>query len=108
MPFKHRYFYNRRRKTPKMQLKRNWSDYNKKMKMRGDISIWLSQDVIDQWYEKERVMMGQARQYYLVTWLYLQYMNYVKYLSYHSGNAKVLLMCVIHIDPFNFLIAKSI
>jgi len=34
MPFKARQFYNRRSKTPKTQPKRDWSDYNKKMKMR--------------------------------------------------------------------------
>ena len=48
MPFKVRQFYNRRNKAPKIQHKRDWSDYNKKMKMRGDITIWLSADVIGQ------------------------------------------------------------
>jgi hypothetical protein len=48
MPFKAQQFYSRRRKTPKAQTKRDWSNYNKKMKMRGHITIWLSSDVIDQ------------------------------------------------------------
>ncbi len=42
MPFKARQFYHRRNKAPKMQPKRDWSDYNKKMKMRGYITIWGS------------------------------------------------------------------
>lgn len=37
MPFKAWQFYYRRSKKPKMQPKRNWFDYSKKMKMRGDI-----------------------------------------------------------------------
>ena len=48
MPFKARQFYNRRSRNPKLQPKRDWSDYKKKMKMRGDITIWLSPDVIEQ------------------------------------------------------------
>jgi hypothetical protein len=42
MPFKARQFYNHRRKIPMIEPKRDWSNYNKKMKMRGDITIWLS------------------------------------------------------------------
>ncbi|MCH9643921.1 MAG: hypothetical protein K0U29_03460 [Gammaproteobacteria bacterium] len=42
MPFKHNKFYRRRSKIRREQPKRDWSDYNKKMKMRGDITIWLS------------------------------------------------------------------
>jgi hypothetical protein len=49
MPFNAGQFYNRRNKMPKTQPKRDWSNYNKKMKMRGDITIWLSPDVINQW-----------------------------------------------------------
>ncbi len=60
MPFKARRFYNRRSKTPKTQPKRDWSDYNKKMKMRGDITIWLSADVIDQWTIANRQYDGSG------------------------------------------------
>jgi hypothetical protein len=58
MPFKARQFYNHRSKTPKVQPKRDWSDYNKKMKMRGDMTIWLSPDVIEQWFIKNREYDG--------------------------------------------------
>jgi hypothetical protein len=60
MPFKALQFYNRRRKTPKVQVKRDWSDYNKKMKMRGDIAIWLSADVIEQWTMADRQYDGNG------------------------------------------------
>ena len=60
MPFKARQFYNRRHKTPKIQPKRDWSDYNTKMKMRGDITIWLSPDVIDQWTIADRQYDGSG------------------------------------------------
>lgn len=59
MPFKARQLYYRRSKTPKTQPKRDWSDYNKKMKMRGDITIWLSEDVIDQWTIVDRQYVRQ-------------------------------------------------
>lgn len=60
MPFKARQFYNRRSKTPNTQPKRDWSDYNKKMKMRGDITIWLSFDVIEQWHVADRNYDGNG------------------------------------------------
>jgi hypothetical protein len=60
VPFKARQFYYRRNKKPKAQLKRVWSDYNKKMKMRGDITIWLSPDVIEQWTIADRQYDGSG------------------------------------------------
>ena len=36
----------------------NWSDYNESLKRRGDIEVWLSQELIDNWYEKERIYDG--------------------------------------------------
>jgi hypothetical protein len=60
MPFKARPFYYRHSKTAKTQPKRDWSDYNKKMKMRGDIAIWLSLDVIDQWTMADRHYEGSG------------------------------------------------
>jgi hypothetical protein len=60
MPFKARQFYSHRTKTPKTQPKRDWSDYNKKMKMRGDITIWLSPDVIELWHVADRNYDGNG------------------------------------------------
>ncbi len=37
---------------------KDWRSYNRSLKQRGDITIWLSLDVIDQWYEKERIYNG--------------------------------------------------
>ena len=36
----------------------NWSDYNKSLKNRGDIEVWLSQDLINNWYFDERIYEG--------------------------------------------------
>ena len=36
----------------------NWSDYNRKLKNRGDVEIWLSQDLINHWYYEERIYDG--------------------------------------------------
>lgn len=30
----------------------NWSEYNESLKRRGDIEIWLSQEIIDNWYNE--------------------------------------------------------
>src|ERR1700733_6397266 len=60
MPFKHRYFCRRRNKVARQKPKRDWSDYNKKMKMRGDITIWLSPDVINQWTIADRRYDGSG------------------------------------------------
>jgi len=37
---------------------RNWSEYNKALSLRGDITIWLSADAVAQWYEQDRVYDG--------------------------------------------------
>ncbi len=36
----------------------NWSDYNKSLENRGDIEIWLSQNLIKHWYYEERIYDG--------------------------------------------------
>jgi len=38
----------------------NWSDYNEALRSRGDISVWLSDDVIENWYVKDRVYDGSG------------------------------------------------
>ena len=60
MPFKHRQFIRRRSKKRYQAPKRNWSEYNKSMKQRGDIAIWLSPDVIDAWYINDRRYVGDG------------------------------------------------
>lgn len=40
----------------------NWSDYNKSLCNRGSLTIWISEDVLSNWYaEKEAVRGGQTR-----------------------------------------------
>ncbi|MDX2346383.1 MAG: transposase [Legionella sp.] len=36
----------------------NWSDYNKSLKNRGDVEIWLSQHLINHWHYEERIYDG--------------------------------------------------
>jgi len=57
MPFK----FNQRRRhhfAKQNYSSKDWSRYNKSLKQRGDMTIWLSPDVIDQWYEQNRVYDG--------------------------------------------------
>jgi len=57
MPFK--YHQSRRHHINKQfKTNRDWRHYNKSLTNRGNMTIWLSQDVIDQWYEKDRVYDG--------------------------------------------------
>jgi len=49
-------FLNRKGISIKKQKYRitNWPEYNEALKRRGDIEVWLSQDVIDNWYHKDQ------------------------------------------------------
>lgn len=51
---RHRYSH----RTTNQNQKRNWRAYNEQLKRRGDISIWISNDVVDGWYETERFYDG--------------------------------------------------
>jgi hypothetical protein len=45
--------------VPKQKYKlSNWSDYNAALRSRGDITVWLSEDAIAQWYAACRVYDG--------------------------------------------------
>ena len=42
--------------VPKQKYKvTNWAEYNASLKSRGDITVWLSDDAIAQWYEEDRL-----------------------------------------------------
>lgn len=46
-------------KVPKQSYKlTNWSAYNKALCRRGDITIWLSEDAIVKWVERDRIYDG--------------------------------------------------
>lgn len=46
-------------KLPKHRHKiSNWSDYNEALRKRGNIEVWLSDDAINAWYEKDRIYDG--------------------------------------------------
>ena len=39
-------------KVPKQKYKiSNWSDYNEALRQRGNIDIWMSEEMMDVWYE---------------------------------------------------------
>lgn len=40
----------------------NWSEYNESLKRRGDVEIWLSQEVIDNWYNEDCEQDGTGKQ----------------------------------------------
>lgn len=57
MPYK--YPTNKGWKVSKQIYKlKNWPAYNKVLKRRGDIEVWLSDDVMAQWYLEERIYDG--------------------------------------------------
>ena len=43
---------------------RNWSDYNAGLEQRGNISFWVSEDVIEQWQNQEKTGKRGASNYY--------------------------------------------
>lgn len=42
---------------------RNWKVYNEKLKKRGNIQIWITDDVLRQWGNRERIPRGAPRVY---------------------------------------------
>ena len=57
MPYK--YYQSKGYPIPKQRYKlSNWSEYNRALKQRGDIEVWLNQEVIKNWYEQDRVYDG--------------------------------------------------
>ena len=57
MPFKYHQSHHQHFKKHST-FRRDWSHYNESLKNRGDMTIWLSQDVINEWYEKDRIYDG--------------------------------------------------
>lgn len=57
MPFKYHQSH-RQHVKKQFTVGRDWSNYNESLKNRGDMTIWLSQDVIEKWYEKDRIYNG--------------------------------------------------
>lgn len=46
-------------KLPKKKYKAStWSSYNKALRRRGDIEIWLSDSAILNWFEAQRIYDG--------------------------------------------------
>ena len=42
---------------------KNWSEYNRSLKKRGSITLWLSEDVRDQWYYRGKKQQGGQFKY---------------------------------------------
>lgn len=42
---------------------KNWSEYNSSLKKRGSITLWMSDDVIEQWYYKGKKQKGAQFKY---------------------------------------------
>lgn len=40
----------------------NWSDYNKSLVNRGDLSIWFTEDALTNWFEEKPTYMNRGRQ----------------------------------------------
>ena len=48
-------------KVPKQKFKvTNWSEYTESLRQRGNITVWLSDDAISQWYETDRIYNGSG------------------------------------------------
>jgi len=46
-------------KVPKQKYKvANWPEYNEALRQRGSIDVWLSNDIVNFWYEPDRVNDG--------------------------------------------------
>ncbi|KZL22343.1 IS5/IS1182 family transposase [Pseudovibrio sp. WM33] len=62
MPFKQTA--DRRHKFDKAQFKvTNWSDYNASLRRRGDITVWIDEDVTEAWVAPVSTRPGRAATY---------------------------------------------
>ena len=60
MPYKHRE--KQRHKFTKAKYRvTNWPEYNEALRQRGDITIWFSDDAIDNWIEPAESYSGRGR-----------------------------------------------
>lgn len=57
MPFKFNQAHRHRFKKQATRTQ-DWKNYNESLKRRGDMTIWLSTDVIENWYESNRIYDG--------------------------------------------------
>ncbi len=49
-------------KVPKQKYKlSNWSEYSDALRRRGEIDVWLSEEAISLWYEKDRVVYRKKK-----------------------------------------------
>ena len=56
----------KRKRHPKYRKKykvRNWSEYDRSLRSRGDLTIWLSEDVIDAWVPEQNGKRGRRKKY---------------------------------------------
>ena len=52
MPYKHNE--SKRHHIGKQKYKvSNWPEYNRALKRRGDIEVWISEDAIEKWYNTD-------------------------------------------------------
>jgi recombinational DNA repair protein RecT len=50
--------------TGKVKYKpRSWRDYNKSLIQRGNLSVWISDEVIEHWQTLQKGRRGAPRQY---------------------------------------------
>ena len=45
-------------RTPQKHKVTNWSEYNRSLKQRGGLEIWISNDIEGTWYEEDRINDG--------------------------------------------------
>ena len=41
----------------------NWSEYNEALRRRGDITVWISEDLLEDWYPKKLGQRGRPKLY---------------------------------------------
>ena len=54
---------NRHPKYRKLYKIQNWQEYERSLIQRGDLTIWLSEDVIQSWYDDSLNQLGRPKLY---------------------------------------------
>lgn len=62
----------------------NWSAYNKSLKSRGSLTVWLEDDIAASWYDKRRPKKGGQYEYSDTCILILRQLKEVYNLGYRQ------------------------
>ncbi len=66
---------------------RNWRDYNRSLAARGSLTFWISEELLANWVEQEK--MGERGRSPVYTGTAILTMAYIKFVFHQAGDKPV-------------------